>query len=62
MVKTIRESKTTDPSVLQFYKILNNMDIQKEIDYLFDLLSKVDSPVVFCHNDLQEGLNEMKKS
>lgn len=31
------------------------MNIRNEIDWLFEMLSKIDSPVVFCHNDLQEG-------
>lgn len=34
---------------------LQAIDMQKECDNLMDIVSQVDSPVVFCHNDLQEG-------
>ncbi|KAK7099283.1 choline/ethanolamine kinase-like [Littorina saxatilis] len=34
---------------------LQAIDMEKECDVLMKIVSKVDSPVVFCHNDLQEG-------
>ncbi|KAF9812512.1 hypothetical protein SFRURICE_019000 [Spodoptera frugiperda] len=34
---------------------LKNTDLEKEIEWLKKFLATVDSPVVFCHNDMQEG-------
>ena len=34
---------------------LLSYNLPNEVVYMKSLLSKVDSPVVFCHNDLQEG-------
>lgn len=34
---------------------LQAIDMEKEFNLLMEILSKIDSPVVFCHNDLQEG-------
>ncbi|CAH2208349.1 jg27481 [Pararge aegeria aegeria] len=36
-------------------KELKLIDFEKEIEWLKKFVSSVDSPVVFCHNDLQEG-------
>lgn len=36
-------------------KELLSFDFESEIDWLKKFLKKVKSPVVFCHNDLQEG-------
>ncbi|CAG4948557.1 unnamed protein product [Parnassius apollo] len=36
-------------------KRLKTVDFEKEIEWLKKLIATVDSPVVFCHNDLQEG-------
>ncbi|XP_014673611.1 PREDICTED: choline/ethanolamine kinase-like, partial [Priapulus caudatus] len=41
-----------DNAVLQ---TLLECDIEGELQYLQDLLCKAESPVVFCHNDVQEG-------
>ncbi|XP_025086431.1 choline/ethanolamine kinase-like isoform X2 [Pomacea canaliculata] len=34
---------------------LQAIDMEKECDELREIVLKLDSPVVFCHNDLQEG-------
>lgn len=36
-------------------KQLKNTDLEKEIEWLKKFLTHVDSPSVFCHNDMQEG-------
>ncbi|XP_028034967.1 choline/ethanolamine kinase isoform X1 [Bombyx mandarina] len=36
-------------------KQLKSIDFNKEIDWLKKFLATVESPVVFCHNDMQEG-------
>ncbi|XP_063898670.1 choline/ethanolamine kinase isoform X1 [Helicoverpa armigera] len=36
-------------------KQLKNTDLEKELEWLKKFLATVESPVVFCHNDLQEG-------
>ncbi|KAH9628067.1 hypothetical protein HF086_018283 [Spodoptera exigua] len=39
----------------QYIPQLKNTDLEKEIEWLKKFLATVDSPVVFCHNDMQEG-------
>ncbi|KAF2362907.1 Protein kinase-like domain [Trinorchestia longiramus] len=41
---------------------LRNFDGQAEMEYVRDLCSQVNSPVVFAHNDLQEGNILLQKS
>lgn len=36
-------------------KVMMDFDLKKEVSWLKDLLETVGSPVVFCHNDMQEG-------
>ncbi|KAJ0183016.1 hypothetical protein K1T71_000992 [Dendrolimus kikuchii] len=36
-------------------KYLKTVDFDKEIEWLKKFIATVDSPVVFCHNDMQEG-------
>ncbi|XP_023943377.2 choline/ethanolamine kinase isoform X6 [Bicyclus anynana] len=36
-------------------KQLKPIDFEKELEWLKKFVSSMDSPVVFCHNDLQEG-------
>lgn len=36
-------------------KKLKSYDLQAEVQWLKKFLSKINSPVVFCHNDMQEG-------
>lgn len=36
-------------------KYLKSIDFDKEIEWLKKFIATVDSPVVFCHNDMQEG-------
>ncbi|XP_053621834.1 choline/ethanolamine kinase isoform X2 [Plodia interpunctella] len=36
-------------------KILKAVDFDKEIEWLKKLTATVESPIVFCHNDMQEG-------
>lgn len=36
---------------------LVSFNFEKEMKILFKILSKCQSPVVFCHNDLQEGMD-----
>ncbi|XP_041366089.1 choline/ethanolamine kinase-like [Gigantopelta aegis] len=34
---------------------LMSMNLEEELDCMMKILSQIESPVVFCHNDLQEG-------
>ncbi|XP_013195667.1 choline/ethanolamine kinase isoform X2 [Amyelois transitella] len=36
-------------------KILKSIDFEKELEWLKKLTDSVESPIVFCHNDMQEG-------
>lgn len=49
------EKKLKGPTVPEFMKIMIDMDLYKEFRWLRDVLQDVGSPVVFCHNDMQEG-------
>ncbi|XP_072948568.1 choline/ethanolamine kinase isoform X2 [Epargyreus clarus] len=39
----------------QIINRLKSVDLEKEIEWLKKFIATVDSPVVFCHNDMQEG-------
>ncbi|XP_065348123.1 choline/ethanolamine kinase-like [Cloeon dipterum] len=43
------------PAVAAMLSKFLNYDLEKEMHWLKRELQKIDSPVVFCHNDLQEG-------
>lgn len=36
-------------------RVMMDVDLRKELNWLKDTLEGVGSPVVFCHNDMQEG-------
>lgn len=36
-------------------KFLSGIDLQGEMDWLQQRIEQENSPVVFCHNDMQEG-------
>ncbi|GBP20226.1 hypothetical protein EVAR_82099_1 [Eumeta japonica] len=64
-LKTVREerlaphntasAKASNTDEEQIIKRLKSVDFDKEIDWLKKYIATVDSPVVFCHNDMQEG-------
>lgn len=43
------------PEKLALIEDIINRDLKQELRWLRNYLSGVHSPVVFCHNDLQEG-------
>ena len=47
--------KPTDQSEIKAKEILEQLDVDKEIEFMKDQLSRSTSPVVFCHNDMQVG-------
>lgn len=49
------EKRLKGACVPEFMRIMMDVDLQKEFDWLKDVLDSVGSPVVFCHNDMQEG-------
>lgn len=51
---TIRESQAAGP-VPETGTCLLSFEYEKEIEWLKSYLKQVRSPIVFCHNDLQEG-------
>lgn len=53
-VKESLEEKRS-PSDAPFFQKFRSYHLDEELEVLKDMLSKVDSPVVFSHNDLQEG-------
>lgn len=42
-------------AVPECMKIMMDVDLHKELRWLKSVLEGVGSPVVFCHNDMQEG-------
>ncbi|XP_045770880.1 choline/ethanolamine kinase isoform X3 [Maniola jurtina] len=60
-MKTARDERLAPDSVgkneeeQNIIKQLKPIDFEKEIEWLKKFVSSVESPVVFCHNDLQEG-------
>lgn len=49
------EKKLKGPAVPECMTVMMNVDLYKEIKWLRNVLESVGSPVVFCHNDMQEG-------
>lgn len=47
--------RKSDQPVSDLEKELLAFDFEREIETMFDLLNTVESPIVFSHNDLQEG-------
>ncbi|KAL0281631.1 UNVERIFIED_CONTAM: hypothetical protein PYX00_002557 [Menopon gallinae] len=50
------------PNKLALIEDIINRDLKQELRWLRNYLSSVHSPVVFCHNDLQEGNILMKEN
>lgn len=46
-------NKTADEKVT--YEKMRKIDFRRELDWLKSVVQEADYPVVFCHNDLQEG-------
>ncbi|XP_056653493.1 choline/ethanolamine kinase isoform X2 [Monodelphis domestica] len=55
MDQYIRKIKRLPPSDVPKVNLLEKYQLEKEIDYLRKFLESTPSPVVFCHNDIQEG-------
>ncbi|KAL4712178.1 hypothetical protein ACJJTC_011039 [Scirpophaga incertulas] len=60
-LKTVRDDRLSgningkNDEEYRVIKQLKTVDFEKEIEWLKKFIATVDSPVVFCHNDLQEG-------
>ncbi|NXW52850.1 CHKB kinase, partial [Nyctiprogne leucopyga] len=54
-LEQISELTFTQPQQLQKFNHLKTYNLQEEMRSLRDLLESTPSPVVFCHNDVQEG-------
>ncbi|KAI8433461.1 hypothetical protein MSG28_015496 [Choristoneura fumiferana] len=59
--KTVKEERLSgsvqgkNEEEKRIIKRLKTVDFDKEIEWLKKFIATVDSPVVFCHNDMQEG-------
>lgn len=42
--------------VLPYAKMLMEFDYRQEMAWLREVFKKAQSPIMFCHNDLQEGI------
>ncbi|XP_027563072.1 choline/ethanolamine kinase-like [Neopelma chrysocephalum] len=54
-LKQISELSFTDKAQLEKFNLLKGYNLEEEMRSLRDLLESTPSPVVFCHNDVQEG-------
>ncbi|CAH2056052.1 unnamed protein product, partial [Iphiclides podalirius] len=60
-LRTVKEERLSQTVVgknedeQEIIKRLKGVDFDKEIEWLKKFIATVDSPVVFCHNDMQEG-------
>ncbi|NXK92278.1 CHKB kinase, partial [Formicarius rufipectus] len=54
-LKQISELSFTDEAHLEKFNLLKSYNLEEEMRSLRDLLESTPSPVVFCHNDVQEG-------
>ncbi|KAL0809433.1 hypothetical protein ABMA28_011612 [Loxostege sticticalis] len=60
-LKTVRDERLSANSQgkneeeQRIIKRLRSIDFEKEVEWVKKFIATVDSPVVFCHNDLQEG-------
>ncbi|NXU94730.1 CHKB kinase, partial [Xiphorhynchus elegans] len=54
-LKQISELSFTDEANLEKFNLLKGYNLEEEMRSLRDLLESTPSPVVFCHNDVQEG-------
>ncbi|XP_052758111.1 choline/ethanolamine kinase isoform X2 [Galleria mellonella] len=60
-LKTVREERLSSTNhgkneqEQQVIKKLKSVDYEKEIEWLKKFIATIDSPVVFCHNDMQKG-------
>ncbi|XP_045457917.1 choline/ethanolamine kinase [Melitaea cinxia] len=60
-LKTVKEERLSTNNTgkndeeQHIIKQLKSVDFEKEIEWLKKFLTTVESPVVFCHNDMQEG-------
>lgn len=57
--KGVPKSKRKDPQIIkkehQLWLQMANVPWDKEVEWLLAHLDKLNSPIVFCHNDVQEG-------
>ncbi|NXK42687.1 CHKB kinase, partial [Piprites chloris] len=54
-LKEISEISFTEKAQLEKFNLLKGYNLEEEMRSLRDLLESTPSPVVFCHNDVQEG-------
>ncbi|CAB3233538.1 unnamed protein product [Arctia plantaginis] len=60
-LKTVKEDQASgglkgkNPEEERIIKMMGAVDFDKELKWLKKFLATVDSPVVFCHNDMQQG-------
>ncbi|XP_064512928.1 choline/ethanolamine kinase isoform X1 [Pseudopipra pipra] len=54
-LKEISELSFTEKAQLEKFNLLKGYNLEEEMRSLRDLLESTPSPVVFCHNDVQEG-------
>ncbi|XP_075988940.1 choline/ethanolamine kinase isoform X2 [Anticarsia gemmatalis] len=59
-LKTVKEERLSavkgkNEEEQRIIKQMKSVDFDKELEWLKKFLATVDSPVVFCHNDMQEG-------
>uniref|UniRef100_A0A1B6MPQ7 Choline kinase N-terminal domain-containing protein n=1 Tax=Graphocephala atropunctata TaxID=36148 RepID=A0A1B6MPQ7_9HEMI len=51
----VEQQVTDDPELITMVEKLRELNVRAELVWLRKFLEKVSSPVVFCHNDMQEG-------
>lgn len=60
-IKTVREERLSgsyqpkNDAESRMIKEIKNVDFEKEVEWLKKFIATVESPSVFCHNDMQEG-------
>lgn len=58
-IRSLHEAKRSDTIVVarssRFEKVLTLDQLESEIELVIRCMERSPSPVVFCHNDLQEG-------
>lgn len=51
----LENSKTKNDNEVSSFKAIKKIDFRRELEWLKATVEASDFPVVFCHNDLQEG-------
>lgn len=53
--KLLIDYETKNDTDMKILQSIQKINIREELDWMKAIVQKLDYPVVFCHNDLQEG-------